>query len=353
MYASLPGAFVRTALAGALVTALATGAAASPNLAEPRPVGKLTVYPDDRRPGLFFYGPGELAVVRRGDGGPDLHFVQTRYTGTTATGDRGRLLYQGLLSVRVAMQAPTASELDSARRALAAGPLPIELRPLPIRRLEAALVYAPVGRSEAASPLPPGHFEDGEPGAPQDPEAFWTTRSYVLGLEPVTSELFAGALARGQVVLSLSYAFYAAGVGAASPNGQLVRASVFAIAVDAGKWPDVLRRADINERVPPGYPLLDVYCYDFRDSLRPALYEKAVEVEAEGMGGRPVVAGARFGRDQPDLYARGLRFGVAVHLDRPYRYRVTEVTDDGRSTVTPWRQRASWADLLDVTGGER
>ena len=48
-----------------------------------------------------------------------------------------------------------------------------------------------------------------------------------------------------------------------------------------------------------------------------------------------MVARARFGRDQPDLYARSVRFGVAVRLDRPYRYRVTEIADDGTSTRQP------------------
>jgi hypothetical protein len=62
-----------------------------------------------------------------------------------------------------------------------------------------------------------------------------------------------------------------------------------------------------------------------------------------------VAARASFGRDRPDLYAHSLRFGVAVRLDRPYRYRVTEVADDGTSTVTPWREKTSWAELLDVT----
>lgn len=336
------------ALAGALVTALAPAAAARPNLDAPRPLGSRMVYSDDQRPGLFFYGPGELGVVRGSDGRPDLHFVQMRYTGSAATADRGRILQRSLLSFRVAMQAPSAADLQSARRSLASGPAAIEFRPLPIQRLEATLVYAPVGRSEEAA-LPPGHFEEGEADAPGSPGAFWTSRSYMLGLDPETSELFGGALAKGQVVLSMSYTFFAAEAAPAPAKPHVVRAGAFAIAVDATRWPDFLRRVDINERVPPGYPLLDVYCYDFRDALRPALYEKQIEVEADGVGGRAVVAGARFGRDQPDLYARSIRFGVGVRLDRPYRYRVTEIADDGTSAVGAWRARESWTELLDVT----
>lgn len=370
------------AFAWALVTVMARPAAARPDLAAPRPLGGLTVYADDRVRGLFYYGPGDLAVVRDGDGRPDVHFVQVRYTGSVATGDRGRTLHRSLLSFRVAMQAPGAAELQAARRAVAGAGGAIELRPLPIRRLEAALVYAPVGAEETATALPAGHFEEAETDAPRTAGEFWTTRSYTLGLDPATSELFAGALTKGQVVLSLSYAFYATGgaptspeklvgspaavsalkkVLAARPAGdagsepaqesgeQLVRAGALSIEVDAKRWPGFLQRVDINERVPPGYPLLDVYCYDFRDSLRQALYEKQVEIEAEGMGGRPVVASVRFGRDQPELYARSIRFGLAVRLDRPYRYRVRKFAEDGTSAVTPWRRRESWTELLDVT----
>ena len=98
---------------------------------------------------------------------------------------------------------------------------------------------------------------------------------------------------------------------------RVVRAGALAVAVDAARWPELFRHVDLGARVPPDYPLLDVYCYDFRDALHPSLYEKQVEVEAEGVGGRTVTARTRFGQDQPDLYALGIRFGVAVRLDRP------------------------------------
>jgi hypothetical protein len=333
-------------LAAAVAAAAASPATARPKLDEPRPLGRLIVYADDQRPGLFFYGPGDLAVATDREGRPDFHFLQMRYTGSVVRADRGSIVHRSVLSFRVTMQTPTAEELASARRAL--GPRPAELRPLPIRRLEAAVVYTPLGEpEEKATPLPEGHFEETEGKAPDTSatQAFWTTRSYTLGLDPQSSELFSAALAKGQLVLSMSYAFHAAGV----ERDQVVRSGAFAVSLDTAKWPELVRRADVNERVPPGYPLLDVYCYDFNAESPTTLYEKQVQVEAEGAGGGRVTAGARFGRDQPDLFARSLRFGVAVRLDRPYRYRVTEIREDGTSAVGPWRERASWSELLDVT----
>ncbi len=331
--------------AAAVLAATAQPAAARPDLSSPRPLGTLTVYADDQRRGLFYYGPGELAVLRDGDGRPDFHFVQARYLGRAATADRGRVVQRSLLSFRVGMQAPSAAELQVARGAVGA----VELRPLPIQRLDAALVYAAAGATEEATSLPAGHFEQPKTSAPGGPGVFWTTRSFSLSLDAATSELFWGALTKGQVVLSVSYSFSAVGPVEEKDVVRVVRAGSFAVSVDGARWPDLFRRVDLGARVPPDYPLLDVYCYDFRDSLRPALYEKQVEVEADGVGGRPVTARARFGQDQPDLYALGVRFGVAVRLDRPYRYRITEVTEDGLSTVSPWTARSSWAELLDVT----
>jgi len=338
-----------TVLAAAAFVAAGAAAQARPNLDTARPLAGLTVYADDSRPGLFFYAPGPLHVAQDADGRPDVHFLAVRYTGTAATGDRGRTLQRGLLTFSVTRQVPDGAALATARRTLGGGGgLAVELRPLPIRRLEATLVYAAPGRiEEAPVELSGGHFEEAE-GAPAT-GALWTRRTYSLGLDAASAELFEKALAQGRLLLSLGYSFHAASGEAADTQDRLVSTGTVTVSVDVHRWPGLSRRMDLNERVPPDYPLLDVYCYDFRDALHPGLYEKQVEVEAEAVGGGPVSARVRFGRDQPDLYARGLRFQVAVRLDRPYRYRVTTVTDAGTSAAGPWLTRGSWSQLLDVT----
>ena len=50
-------------------------------------------------------------------------------------------------------------------------------------------------------------------------------------------------------------------------------------------------------------------------------------------------------KKQPDLYARSLRFLFAVRLDRPYRYRVVTIYDDGQVHEPAWILRTS-ADRL-------
>lgn len=380
---------------------------AVPDLRTGRTAGPLTVYGDDLRADLFYYPPGELALATTSGSKPDLHFLQLRYTGNVSSGDSGTTISRSLLSFRIVMAGPTPAQVQAAKNALIAAGLGrnLELRPLPIRRMEAALVYAPVthpAELSTASPLstpaaeaspsptpapaqtlPAGHFEQVEDASREDGNSYWTERIYTLSLDPQASQVFWETLQRGQVALSIAYAFYSIGVGPDNPLEELsgspelvaelrrhigarraadsaadgrrppvylVRAGATAITLEAQRWTELFRRIDVNQQnAPPGYALLDVYCYDFNNALRPDLYEKQVEIVAQGVAGRRVTLFAAFNRNQPDLYSRSLRFPVAVRMDRPLRYRVHEVDADGTERISAWQERASWTEMIDVT----
>ena len=371
---------LRAGLLIAAAVACHAPAFAAPDLRDGRRAGPLTVYPDDARRNLFYFAPGDLAIATRDGGQPDLHLLHARYTGTAATGDRGTAVVRSIFTVRIVMNGPTLRDVNAARAALSAATSgSIELRPLPIRRVESAIVYAPVeGHTERA--LPSGHFEAAENAAlPRD--GYWTERIYTLGLGPADAQLLSEALERGRLAMSVGYAFLAEGIGAetalqeisgspelvaalqaqvvkgtqtpaggeAPVKAHVVRAGAVGITVDALRWPGIVRRLDINESAPPGYAALDVYCYDFSQGARGTRYETRVEVQAAGVGGRPVTLTAIFNRAQPDLYARSLRFPVAVRMDRPYRYRVSAIDEEGSERTSAWRERKSWSELLDVT----
>jgi hypothetical protein len=384
---TLPAAAVAAALGMVLA---ATPALAMPDLRQPRSAGPLTVYPDDTRRAVFYYPPGELTIAVK-DGGFDVHLLHARYTGSVATGDRGATMVRSIFTLRLVMNGPTPVELTAARRELTAsiGGGAVELRPLPIRRLESAIVYASAPTTsagpEAAPPpattLPPGHAE--ETDAPRPRDGYWTERVYTLGLEATDAQLLSEALERGSLALSVGYAFLADGIASDQPLQELtgtpalvealkkqleagapkdskdskesasgpyvVRAGAVGVTVDVKQFPRIVQRIDINDSAPPGYAALDIYCYDFNQGGESALYEKQIEIEAAGIGGRRVQLKAVFSRAHPDLFARSLRFPVAVRLDKPYRYRVIEIAQDGTEKTSEWRERASWTELLDVT----
>lgn len=363
----------------ACLSAFTGVAEAQPDLRGARPAGALTVYPDDARSSLYYYGPGKIVLAAQADGKPDLHFLQMRYTGSAATADRGKTVIRSILSFHMRLPGPAAEQMKAAQAALGGTQGGVELRPLPIRRLDAALVYTtaqPGGESKTQA-LPPGHFEGNDTESESSASAYWRERNYTLALDDATSQIFWDAMQKGQVVLSLGYAFYAEGIPPSQPITELsgspelvnslrsqvetapvpkdnaapalVAANATAIEIDAKRWPELFQKINVDASAPPGYAALDVYCYDFNNQLRPDLAEKQVEIEAEGVGRRPVRLITTFRQDQPDLYAKGQRFPLAVRLDRPYRYRVTETDQDGNTVVSPWKTRTSWNELLDIT----
>lgn len=375
----------RCVFTGLLLLAVAVSAVALPDFSNKQMAGSLIVYPDDKLKGVFYYQPGDLILATDQEGKPELNLLQIRYTGTAARDDRMVTMFRSLLTFRIVMNGPTPDEVRAAKEALASGGRRIELRPLPVRRLEAALVYALIQSTEEEKEtgvLPGGHFESAEGGGETDRHAYWNERVYTLSLDVNNAQVFWDTLEKGQVALSLGYAFFADGIAPDQelvslsgspelvdalhqqlkekqsseeneeeemPDAVLVKAGATSVTVDASKWPDLLHRVDLNESVPPGYAVLDVYCYDFNNNIRTDLYKKEVEIEAEGVGGRAVRLHTEFHSKQPDLYARSIHFPFAVRLDRPYRYRIVEIAKDGNISTGPWIARESWTQLLDVT----
>lgn len=372
-------------LAAALYVAVATGmprpAIAAPSWRTQRLMGSLILYQDDARPTRWYYAPAELQVATDAEGRPDFRFLETRYMGTAVSRDQGAFTTKSLVTFRVKLPRASATDLANAARDLAgAGGGPVEIRPFPIRRIETALVYASIGAPDTTA-LPPGRFESSDEAAGPTGESYWAERVYTMGLDELTAQAFRAALEKGQVYLSLGYAFVGPalssdwGIGELTGSSVLVselkkslqaggakdsaatdsvrlhvvRAGAIEVGLDTKRFPDLMRRVDLNDRAPPGYAALDVYCYDFNNELRPDLAEKEVEIDAEGVTGKRITLSASFTSDQPDLVSSGIRFPVAVRLDRPYRYRVHEVQKNGMERAGPWRERASWSRILDVT----
>ncbi|MEO8199732.1 MAG: hypothetical protein ABI679_04340 [Gemmatimonadota bacterium] len=359
---------IRIARLALVLLTLPSVAMAIPDLRLRRAAGPLQVYPDTRDRWVFYYPPGPIEVVSRPDSGPDALLYETRFTLDSVS-------VRSLFTLKVSIRGPSSDELAQAEQALAAAGIRApELRPLPIRRLEAGLVYAIGGQAgDTSAALPPGDFEPtGEPGD----DAYWRERVYTIRLDRWSAQLLTDALRRGGVAMSVGYAFFADGLaadsapelsgspevvaavraalsrgptGSAPPGGTLVESGATGIYMDIGRWPDRLQQVDLNAAALPGYALISIRSYDFRDSLRPGLYAKQVEVEALGVSGRTIRATVTFDAVHPDLIAQSIRFPYAVNLRHYWRYRTHEILADGTRVEGEWCKRTSWTELLDIT----
>lgn len=130
----------------------------------------------------------------------------------------------------------------------------------------------------------------------------------------------------------------------------IYKTDAFAINVDAKKYPDIIKKVDINAAfIPPDFAVMEVRCYDFNNSLRNDLYAKKIEIEATGMNGKPVVQRASFYSTAPDISYAGIRFKYAVKMNLPYRYRIVEIKNDTDPVYSNWITQKNWNKIIDIT----
>ena len=366
---------------------LAPDLPAQPVFESERRMDDLVIFADHEEANRFYYAPGHLRLAEQ-NGAPAVLFLLTRYVGTSARGDQGETSYFARLTFGIEMDGPSGESIRAAADRISAetGRKP-EIRPLPIRRLEAQVVFTPIGNEAAPDTLTEGHLEVDRESERESNDGFWQQRTYALRLDRHSAEAVWKTLEDGQALVSFTYAFIAEGVPGGSGSGdvrvsstasdedrarleasagpdqdaddsssdtelieQSVLADAFAVELDPQRHADLIMILDLNEMyVDPAYSVLDVQCYDFRNGLRPDLWMKKVELAAEAVNGRTARIAVTFRASEPDLHAESVRFPYAVRMDRPLKYRVVEVALDGSRTVSDWREKESWVGLIDVT----
>ena len=359
-------------------------ALAVPDFRKSEIVSGVQVFPDDTLKRVYYFAPGDIEMATNSEGRPKFQLVSTRYTGSTITGDQMAARNFNIASFGVRLRQIPREHFEAARATLRGRHMgrTIKLRALPVNRLVSHVTYAPANDPSAKTALSDGVLEDVESEADVDvsvSQGFWTRRTYSLKLSSEDAQILTSALDTGRVLISLSYAFMAKGIGSDVPvfditgsdeltalvptqtgagsdqsaNGEglhVVRADTIGLALDTHQWPDLIKRIDLNEGMPPGYPMLWVRCYDFQDENTDDLYMKRIQIEAMSVDDKPILQEITFSAGDPLHNAERVKFNVAIRLDRPYRYRVVEVYGDGRqATDVEWTTQASWASTLDVT----
>ena len=337
---------------------------------------------DIRKQDMAYYAPGKLKIKQDQNGKPDFNFLETRYTGNAAYGDRGENRFLSYIRFRVVMERMPADKLLRLKRELWSGGSG-HLRPAPVTDVQTMLVYTSVSGPDVNSDtlaFTNGNLSAESPEGLNGKGQYWKEREFSVRLDNYSAQILSKAFQAGQTVMSLSYAFFSEGVEGKEEKiltegenkiledierkikelkdadttiiRKCIASDAFSVVIDTKKWPGLIKKIDINEQVPPGYAALEVRCYDFHDNLRPDLFAKKIEIKAEGVGRGYVIVKKTFNKKYPDIYVYDIRFPYAVRLDRPLYYRVTSISDSSAPVKTDWIRQDSWTGMIDITSTE-
>jgi hypothetical protein len=342
----------------AIVIALTSAPAwALPDWGRPRSAGGEVVYPDHEQAATWYYAPPEPRVVER-EGAPAFRFDLFRYVGRTETGDAGTYRTRAVLSVDFERVEP-AGRIEGLRRALAREGQ-VQLRPLPLDRFQAHLLYATIedgaaiderrvegGRLHGAAGL-----EAGETSEP--PDGLWTRRRYSVALQPLTAQVFADGFDSGRLLLSLAFSHASRGVVWDVLREEFVAqekegSSTVPIRVARQEHPQLFGRHETWSTLRMARTTLLVTCYDFIDEEPTTLHRVEVEVKFSTRRGQDHVSRVVF-EAQDSAHEKEVSFRLARDLERPYEVRVTRIFRDRPRQQGPWAEhRAQQVDVsLDV-----
>ena len=335
------------------------------------------MYQDMKDSTIAYYVPGKIALVKDARGKPDFQFLRTRYFGSRKTGDRDKVKYNSFVSFQIKLSQPSSTQLTEAREA---HPQITELRPLPLQKVEARLVFTPVEKLSTQSD--PIILRGGSELRKGGEGEIWSHRFFSLRLDQYNSQFLWKAIKENTVLVSVAYAYYAWGIPSREvyeasyqdslPPGlaaiiekqfpsttdtsktrpelvsQLISSGAVPIRIDLDHYPGLLKQLELLPGKLPSKGVIQVYCYDFNNELRSDLVQKEVRIVADGRGGQKVRTSASFVYLKPEEFVVNLELPTPVLMERPYAYQVIEHYHEGKPRYSIWK-KGSWTGILDIT----
>lgn len=356
-------------------------APAQPSVQSATIINGQKIFKDSKKTNLYYHLPVDYKLTTDAAGKPFFSLIQMRYVGTNKTADAGIIKYNNIVQFKISADGVQQKKIQEAAAELKRTNPLAELRMLPVRKFYSILVFASTAdRSDADTTdvINAGVSENSNEQADVN-NSYWNERTVSVRLTDADAQLVEIALQKNQSLLSFSYAMYAVFAEKNTASGSvtgsnklkkkwadhfqqaanpandtattilLAKADVIDLGVDIARWPSLIQKIDINERLPARYALFDVYCYDFNNEIRADLFEKKIDIKAISVNGREIITTLTFKQSQPEIYAKSLRLGFAVKFDKPFYYRVSEINHDGDMITTDWIQKEEWGALIDIT----
>jgi len=338
-------------------------------------IEEVIIYKDISNPSVYYYAPSKLRLVKNSEGKPDFQMLKMRYVGTQCSNDASESHNTNIVQLRIEMPSLTTQKIKNIKKQLQSYRT-IKLKPMRITSIDSKLLV-PVKSKDSVSKLQTigetNKIGVTDKSGLSTSKSYWNERVFTFSLSAQEASLLEIQINDKKLALTFSYTFNAdtsdpmdyediSGVkeikeilhesdeNEINLVNRVIFSDAFEISISIDKWPELIKEIDINESVPPAYAAVEVKCYDFYENLRPDLYLKTLEVAATSVdGSKEVLVETKFYSKQPEINTRRIHFPYAVLVNKPLKYRITELTLDGIKSKGEWQKTESCSALIDIT----
>jgi len=305
------------------------GAQADPLLSQGRMIGeRIMLFPDHATPNVFYYVPTKLDLTRA-YGKPQFFFYKYVYIKSDSSGETERMA-GGVLTLSVEFSDESAELKETMGRNL-------EFKPIPVEELVCILNYSVFEGEEK---------KEEELSQRKTP---WTKKNFTIPLSRKTApylwEIFEGEKSLG---LSLDCEFTYSGFELKEgkyEEAQRTDRMAFPVALSMKEYPDLFKVINLADKISFNYRQMTVLCFDFVNETNPDVMRKIVEIEIETARGQRDSQRIYFSKDSETQ--QDLEFDIPEKKGGTYRYRITNISHDGRTQRGEWQQGNDF--YLDVS----
>jgi len=302
---------------------------ADPLLSQGRVINdRIMVFPDHATPNVFYYVPTKLDLTRA-FGKPQFFFYKYVYIKSDSSGETERMA-GGVLTLSVEFSDESA-DLEE----IMGGSL--EFKPIPVEELICVLNYSVFDGEEK---------KEEELSQRKTP---WTKKNFTIPLSrktaPYVWEIFEGEKSLG---LSLDCQFTYSGFELKEgkfEEAQRTDRMAFPVALSMKEYPELFKVVNLADKISFNYRQMTVLCFDFVNETNPEVMRKIVEIEIETARGQRDFKRIYFSKDSETQ--QDLEFDIPEKKGGTYRYRITSISQDGRTQRDEWQQGNDF--YLDVS----